>query len=151
MPIADVMPLRLVSVHPDETVHLAITRMLEDNVGCVAVVDAGRLVGVFSERDVLRLAGEGSAFTDVRVGDVMTREVVTVRPDDDVLEVANLMGARRIRHVPVMQGEHVLGMVGIRDVTRVLLERAYDRHDPNARDTARELLGRPQVRTSTAP
>lgn len=146
MPIADVMPLRLVSVHPDETVQLAISRMLEENVGCVAVVDDGRLVGVFSERDVLRLAGAGSAFADVRVGAVMTREVVTVRPDDDVFEVANLMGSRRIRHVPVLQGEHVLGMVGIRDVTRVLLERAYDRHDPNARDTARELLGRPQVR-----
>jgi CBS domain-containing protein len=148
MPIADVMPLRLVSVHPDESVQVAIARMLEDNVGCVAVVDEGRLVGVFSERDVLRLAGEGTAFTDVRIGAVMTRDVVTVRPDDDVLEVANLMGSRRIRHVPVLQGEHVLGMVGIRDVTRVLLERAYDRHDHNARDTARELLGRPQARTS---
>jgi CBS domain-containing protein len=148
MPIADVMPLRLVSVHPDEAVQVAITRMLEENVGCVAVVDDGRLAGVFSERDVLRMAGQGSSFSDVRVGDVMTRDVVSVRPDDDVLEVANLMGSRRIRHVPVVHGEHILGMVGIRDVTRVLLERAYERHDPTARDTARELLGRPPIRSS---
>jgi CBS domain-containing protein len=148
MPIADVMPLRLVSVRPDESVQLAIARMLEENVGSVAVVEGSKLVGIFTERDVLRLAGEGASFEDVAVGGVMTREVVTVGPDDDVLDVAHLMGERRIRHLPVVQDGHVLGIVGIRDVTRVLLERAYDRHDPAAHDTARELLRRPPRTTA---
>jgi len=142
MPIADVMPLRLVSVRPDESVQVAIARMLEENVGSVAVVEDGRLVGIFTERDVLRLAGDGQAFAEIMVGTVMTRSLVTVGPDDDVLQVAQLMGSRRIRHVPVVQGEHPLGIVGIRDVLRTLVERAYERHDLDARDTARELLQR---------
>ena len=142
MPIADVMPLRLVSVRPDESVQVAIARMLEENVGSVAVVEDGRLAGIFTERDVLRLAGTGTPFGEVDVGTVMTRGLVTVGPDDDVLQVAQLMGSRRIRHVPVVQGEHPLGIVGIRDVLRTLVERAYERHDPDARDTARELLQR---------
>jgi CBS domain-containing protein len=142
MPIADVMPLRLVSVHPEESVQVAIARMLEEAVGSVAVIEEGRLVGIFTERDVLRLAGEGAVFADVKVGAVMTRELVTIGPDDDVLSAARLMGERRIRHVPVVQDGLVFGIVGIRDVVRVLLERAYEHHDPEARDTARELLVR---------
>jgi CBS domain-containing protein len=142
MPIADVMPLRLVSVRPDESVQLAIARMLEEGVGSVAVVKEGRLVGIFTERDVLRLAGEGAAFPDVNVGDVMTRALLTIGPDDDVLAAARLMAERRIRHVPVVQDGLIFGIVGIRDILRVLLERAYEQHDPEARDTARELLAR---------
>ena len=91
---------------------------------------------------MLRLAGNGQAFAEMSVGTVMTRSLVTVGPDDDVLQVAQLMGSRKIRHVPVVQGEHPLGIVGIRDVLRTLVERAYERHDPDARDTARELLQR---------
>jgi CBS domain-containing protein len=142
MPIADVMPLRLVSVRPEESVRVAIARMLEENVGSVAVVGQGRLVGIFTERDVLRMAGEAAVFEDVKVGAVMTRDLVTIGPDDDVLAAARLMGERRIRHVPVVQDGLVFGIVGIRDVLRVLLERAYERHDDEARNTARELLVR---------
>lgn len=142
MPIADVMPLRLVNVRPEESVQVAISRMLEEGIGSVAVVEEGRLVGIFTERDVLRLAGEGAAFPDVNVGDVMTRGVVTIGPEDDVLAVARLMNERRIRHVPVVEDGRIFGVVGIRDVVRVLLERAYERRDPEARNTARELLTR---------
>ena len=141
--IADVMSLRVIAVSPDETVQVAILRMLEGNVGSVAVTAGGRLEGIFTERDVLSLAGDGSAFGEVRVGDVMTRQVLTVSPDDDVLSAAKLMGERRIRHLPVVEGGNVLGIVGIRDVMRSLLEIVWREHDAAARDTARELLGRP--------
>ncbi len=143
MPIADLMNMKLVSVLPKETVQLAIARMLEEGVGSVAVTDGGTLVGIFTERDVLRLAGEGTPFGEVRVGDVMTTELATIGPDDDVLAAARLMAERRIRHLPIVQGDLILGIAGIRDVMRVLLERAYERHDPEARDTARALLRRP--------
>ncbi len=142
MAVADVMNLRLVSVQPEETVQLAIARMLEENVGSVAVCEGSRLVGIFTERDVLRLAGEGTEFGDVRIGDVMTRSVVTISPDDDIIAAAHLMGERQIRHVPVVQGENVLGIVGIRDVLRTLVERLWREHDPDARATARDLLRR---------
>jgi CBS domain-containing protein len=73
---------------------------------------------------------------------VMTRNVVTVSPDVGVLAAARLMRERRIRHLPVVEGENVLGIVGIRDVLTVLGEWAWREHDDAARQTARELLGR---------
>ncbi len=140
--IADVMSLRVLTVTPDETVQLAIARMLEENVGSVAVCEGNHLVGIFTERDVLRLAGENSQLQELRVGDVMTRRVLTVSPDDDILGAGALMAERRIRHLPVVQDGMVMGIVGLRDVTRSLLELVWREHDVAARETARQLLKR---------
>ena len=142
MPISDVMRVRLVSVAPDETVQSAIARMVEAGVGSVAVCDGARLVGIFTERDVLRLVAERARLDGVRIGDVMTREVQTVSGDDDLLAAARLMGERRIRHLPVVQGDNVLGIVGIRDVLGALTERLWRSHDEEAHETMRELLSR---------
>src|SRR4051794_13210253 len=139
--IADVMTLRLVAVKPDESVQVAIGRMLEENVGSVAVCEESRLVGMFTERDVLRLAGQdGGGFVDTKVGDVMSRTLVTAAPDDDVLAAAQMMGERRIRHLPVVQDGNVLGLIGIRDVLRVLVETVWRERDEGARETAQGLL-----------
>ena len=146
--LADVMSLRVVSVRPGDHVRLAIARMLEGNVGSVAVCDeGGRLAGMFTERDVLRLAGEGDHFGDIRVGDVMTTAVVTLSPDDDVRDAARVMGEKQIRHLPVVQDGQVLGILGIRDVMRTLLELLWRDHDPEPREAARKLLNR----TPSAP
>jgi CBS domain-containing protein len=138
--IGDVMSMKLVSVRPDETVQVAIARMLEEEVGSVAVCDGNRLVGIFTERDVLRLAGQEGGFGDVKLGDVMTTALVTASPDDDVVGAARLMGERRIRHLPVVQGDNVLGLVGIRDVMRVLVETLWRERDEGVHETARGLL-----------
>ena len=140
--IADVMRLRVLTVTPDATVQLAIARMLEENVGSVAVCEGTHLVGIFTERDVLRLAGENSELQALRIGDVMTRRVLTVSPDDDILAAGALMAERRIRHLPVVQDGMVMGIVGLRDVTRSLLELVWREHDGAARETARQLLKR---------
>jgi CBS domain-containing protein len=140
--IADVMSLRVLTVTPDETVQLAIARMLEENVGSVAVCEGNHLVGIFTERDVLRLAGENTELQALRIGDVMTRRVLTVSPDDDILAAGALMAERRIRHLPVVQDGMVMGIVGLRDVTRSLLELVWRDHDGAARETARQLLKR---------
>jgi CBS domain-containing protein len=145
MAVADVMAFRVVTVSPDDTVQVAIGRMLEENVGSVAVCEGERLVGIFTERDVLRLAGEGPDFAAIRVADVMTRQLVTLSPDDDILGAARLMGERKIRHLPVLEGENLLGMVGIREVVRALVEHVWRTHDEEARERARELLDRPTV------
>jgi CBS domain-containing protein len=142
------MTFRVVTVKPDEPVRLAIARMLEESIGSVAICEGERLVGIFTERDVLRLAGEGSEFLDVRIGDVMTRNPVTLAPGDDVLEAARLMGERKIRHLPVLEGENLLGMVGVREVMRTLVERLWRTQDPEARERARELLGRSSTLSS---
>ena len=140
MAIGDVMRTRVVTVSIDDSVRLAVLRMLEEGVGSVAVCEGDRLVGIFTERDVLGLVGENTDLDDVRVGDVMTREPITVQADVAVLDAAQLMGERRIRHLPVVQGEHLLGMVGIRDVLGSLVERLWQTRDEQAHDTARALF-----------
>jgi len=149
MAVADVMAFRIVKVSPEDPVRVAIARMLEENVGSVAVCDDQRLVGIFTERDVLRLTSQGPDFDEVRVGDVMTTQLVTLSPDDDILDAARLMGEKKIRHLPVLEGENLLGMVGIREVVRVLLERLWRTHDPEARERARELLDQPSAPVSS--
>ena len=140
IPISNAMSVRVITVSPDDSVQMAIQRMMEEGIGAVAVCDGPRLAGIFTERDVLRLAAEGPDFTSIAVGDVMTTSPVTVSPDVGVLEAARLMGERRVRHLPVVEGENVLGMVGIRDVLTVLGEWAWREHDDDARQTARDLL-----------
>ena len=142
VPIADAMTVRVVTVRPEERVQVAIARMLEENVGAVVVCEGNRLVGIFTERDVLRLAGEGTAFGELRLGDVMTTRVQTLTPDVDITDAARLMRDKKIRHVPVVEGENVLGMVGIRDVMGALVERVWAAHDETAHETARGLLSR---------
>jgi CBS domain-containing protein len=72
----------------------------------------------------------------------MTRQLVTLSPGDDILDAARLMGERKIRHLPVLEGENLLGVVGIREVVRALVERLWRTHDEEARERARELLDR---------
>jgi FOG: CBS domain len=141
MPVSDAMTVRVVSVEPQATVQEAIARMLEEGIGAVAVCDGPQLVGIFTERDVLRVAGEGSLFGEIAVETVMTKRPVTVAPDDDLLGAAQLMADKRIRHLPVCQGDFLIGMIGIRDVLGRLLEQVANQDD-NARATARTLLAR---------
>ena len=140
MAIGDVMRTRVVTVNADDSARLAVLRMLEEGVGSVAVCEGGRLIGIFTERDVLGLAGEGTDLDVVRVGDVMTREPLTVDVGVAVLDAARLMGERKIRHLPVVEGDHLLGMVGIRDVLGSLVERLWQTRDSAAHDTARTLF-----------
>ena len=141
--IADVMSTRVVQSEPGESVREAARRMGDAGIGSVAVCDGSRLVGIFTERDVLRLVAQGDDLDRVRVGDAMTARVITASPDDDIMSVARLMGERRIRHLPVVQGENLLGMIGIRDVLGALAEALWRTHDDTVHETARDLLARP--------
>lgn len=130
----------MVAVDTDDSARLAVLRMLEEGVGAVAVCEEGRLVGIFTERDVLTLSGDGTDLDAVRVGDVMTRNPFTVDAGAAVLDAARLMGEKKIRHLPVVEGEHLLGMVGIRDVLGSLVERLWQAHDEAAHETAKALF-----------
>ncbi len=140
MAIGDVMRTRVVAVNGEVSARLAVLRMLEEGVGAVAVCEEGKLVGIFTERDVLGLAGDGTDLDAVRVGDVMTPRPFTVDAGVAVLDAAKLMGEKKIRHLPVVEGEHLLGMVGIRDVLGSLVERLWQTHDPAAHETAKALF-----------
>ena len=136
------MTVRVVSVEPQVLVQDAIEQMLEANVGSVVVCDSDGLKGIFTERDVLRLAGAGGDFSRRRVGDVMTRDVFTVAPDDAILDAAALMQQHNVRHLPVVEGGNVVGVLGIREALRTCVERLWRDHDADAHDTARALLKR---------
>jgi CBS domain-containing protein len=141
IPVVDVMTTQLISVGPGDTAAEAIRRMVAATVGSAVVLEGSLLVGIFTERDVLRLAAEGTSFESTRVGDVMTPSPKTIGPDDDILDASRVMAELRVRHVPVAVAGQVLGVVGIRDVVRVLLERAFRGQDGTAHATARDLLG----------
>lgn len=108
------------SVGPDLSV-LAVTKILrEKRIGAVLVCDgAGALLGVFSERDIVRaLATEGMDILGKEVRTLMTREVVTCRPTDTVDWVMALMTERRVRHIPVLENGALVGLVSIGDVVK---------------------------------
>jgi CBS domain-containing protein len=140
MAIGDVMRTRVVTVNTGDSARIAVLRMLEEGVGSVAVCESGRLIGIFTERDVLGLAGDGTDLDQIRIDDVMTRDPLTVDARVAVLDAARLMGERRIRHLPVVEGELLLGMVGIRDVLGSLVERLWQSKDSDAHETARSLF-----------
>jgi CBS domain-containing protein len=142
MSVADVMTVRVVQAVPEESAREAIRKMLAANVGSIAICEGPRLVGIFTERDVLRLAGEAVDLDVTLVRDVMTADPITIQAEGDIVAAARIMSERRIRHLPVMQGENILGVVGIRDVMGALVERLWREGDPDARETARELLRR---------
>ena len=140
MPIADVMTTRLVQAEPDETVREAIRRMSDAGVGSIAVCEGSRLVGILTERDVLSLAARGVDFDGLRVREAMTDRVFTISPDADIVATARLMGERHVRHLPVVEGENLLGIVGIRDVLGALAEVLWRTQDDAVHETARSLL-----------
>lgn len=104
-------------VRPDDSVFAALELLARYEVGALMVMDGARLVGVFSERDYTRkVALQGRSSKDTRVEEIMTRHVVTVGPRTGTRACMSLMSDKRIRHLPVMEGGTVLGMISIRDI-----------------------------------
>jgi len=108
---------RVYQVPPDLLVFDGLKLLAEYEVGAVVVMDKGRLVGVLSERDYTRkVALQGKNSREIRVADIMTRDVVTVTPQTGTNTCMALMSQKKIRHLPVLDGDQVLGMISIRDI-----------------------------------
>ncbi len=120
--VSRLSPTPPLGVEPGQAVADAVALMRENKVGCVLVCRDGRLVGIFTERDVLRLAGEGARFEDLQVREVMTPRPITISPDDDVLAAAELLGERRIRHLPVCDDRGLCGIVSIGDLVKARID-----------------------------
>ena len=113
---------RLVSVSPDTTVLDALKLMAEKEIGAVLVIEGELLAGIFSERDYARkvvLHGKSSKDTPVR--EIMTDEVVCVRPEQTIEDCMGLMTDKRIRHLPVFDSKNVVGVISIGDVVKEML------------------------------
>lgn len=122
--LRDVMrPGFLFTVQRDATVAQAARVMAANNVGIVIVLDGGRLVGVFSERDVVRrVVDRGLDAARTPVADVMTAELVVADADDDYQSAMRQMDQANIRHLPVVSEGRLLSMISIRDLLRVELQ-----------------------------
>ena len=109
---------RVHSTSPDMSVLDAVEKMNDHKIGALVVMDGDDVVGMFTERDVLRrVVGQERSPSSTRVGDVMTSEVVCCRPDADLDDVSTIMKNRRVRHVPVCDGGgQLVGMISMGDV-----------------------------------
>ena len=113
----------LLTVEPAVTVLDVARRMVERNVGAVLVLEAGGLVGIMTERDVLRAVARGLR-DDATVADCMTRDPETIAPDDPLSLAATMMIHGGFRHLPVVEGGGVVGILSIRDLVQVLEDSA---------------------------
>ena len=125
-PVSELLKKRdgtLWHVRPDTSVFEALQLLADYEVGALMVMEGGALVGVFSERDYTRkiaLQGRNSRITPV--AEIMTRQVLTVAPGATTRDAMVLMSARKVRHLPVLEGSTVLGMISIRDILDDIIE-----------------------------
>ena len=147
MRVEDFMTRRVITITPDTTLLAAAKLMLEHRVGGFPVVDpSGHIIGVFSESDLLREEGEqGSPWLDIMVGqdekpaaalqldtrkvaEIMTRQLVTIAPDASIATACRLLHDHRLRRLPVVDGEKLVGMIARADLVRAVARSAVPFH-----------------------
>ena len=116
-------PQQVLSIQPQAKVFDALMLMAEKDVGALVVLEGEKLVGIFSERDYARkVVLQGRSSKDTRIRDIMTSRVAYARPDQSVEECMAVMTEKRIRHLPVMEGEQMLGIISIGDLVKAIIE-----------------------------
>jgi CBS domain-containing protein len=120
--VAELMNKGLLSVGPSITVAEAATMMGERRVGSALVMDGDALLGIFTERDIVRALGEHFDAAKHQVSEWMTRDPITVPPDTPAKDALKTMLDGGFRHLPVLDGEQVIGVVSMRDLSGLKLE-----------------------------
>ena len=121
--IADRPARSVVTVAATDSARSAIALLAKHRIGALPVMDGGRCIGIFSERDVIYcLAREGAAALDRAVSELMTETPITVTPQTDVLEALSLVTRRRVRHLPVVEDDAFVGFVSIGDLVKFRIE-----------------------------
>jgi CBS domain-containing protein len=122
MKVQEILSVKGDRVHttaPDATLSSAIAKLVECNVGSLLVCDGDDMVGIVSERDILRAcAAHKRPLEELTVREHMSSKLITGTPDDDVADVMGLMTARRIRHLPIVKDGQLAGMISIGDVVK---------------------------------
>ena len=120
--VQDVMSAQLVSISATASVAEAATIMGERQIGSILVLEGESLAGIFTERDIVRALSQHHDAAGHQLGDWMTRDPVTVTSDTPVQDALDRMLAGGFRHLPVMEGGSVIGVVSIRDLSRATSE-----------------------------
>lgn len=112
----------VLTVRPDQPVHEALENMAKVSAGTSVVMDGGEVVGIFSERDVIRkVVLQGKDIDSVHVQDIMSSSLTTVSPESSLDQCMKLMTDKRIRHLPVLRDKQLCGIVSIGDVVKYLI------------------------------
>lgn len=126
MKVADILHSKgntVYSVKDDITVYEALKIMGEKNIGALLVMDGQQLKGIISERDYARkIILKGKTSHETLVKDIMTEKIISVQPEDNIEKCMELMSGRRIRHLPVLKNEEVVGIISITDVVTAIIE-----------------------------
>ena len=111
------------TIQPSATLATVAQRLRLENIGALVVVEGGSMVGMVSERDVVRAFAEHRAATsEIKVAEVMARDVVSCRPDDSLTRILALMTRHRVRHLPVLDGGRLAGLISIGDAVKHRLD-----------------------------
>jgi CBS domain-containing protein len=124
--LGDVMTKDVLTVAPEDTIGEAAQKMTDQGVGAVVVSDFGRLIGIFTERDLMRAVAGRVHPSEGRVREWMTPDPLTMSEDAAVEEAGQAMIERGFRHIPVVAGERAVGIVSIRDVAEWRLKERTD-------------------------
>lgn len=122
MKVSDIMTQAIVTDAAEDTVAQAAVKMREQQTGSLLIMDSDRLLGIFTERDLVKSVATGQDPNSVRLKDIMTTDIVTISPNMTLHEAAEVMAAKWIRHLPVVQDDKVLGMVSQRDLAGYLAQ-----------------------------
>jgi CBS domain-containing protein len=126
--IAELNPAYPHQVSPVVPLKDAVGILVKHGIGCVLVVEAGRLVGIFSERDLLRRVGDRyQEFRDQPISDFMTSRPVSLQASDTVAFALHHMDVGDYRHIPICRDEHPAGIISVRDIMSFLVSHAYDK------------------------
>jgi CBS domain-containing protein len=121
--VGDLMPARMVSTSPDSPIAEAAAAMVREGVGSAVVMQGPFLAGILTERDVLKAAASGTDLTTVPVSAWMTRDPQSAAPGTPVEEAAQIMLLNGFRHLPVVEGRRVHGVVSLRDLFSARISR----------------------------
>lgn len=111
------------SINSGTTVYNALELMFEKSIGALLVVDNGKFVGIFTERDYARkLILKGKSSKDTLIREVMTERPITVTPDTSIEDCMKIMTDRKIRHLPVMEHDGLVGLISVGDVVKFIIE-----------------------------
>lgn len=111
--------VNVITIGPQETIRAALVLLAEHNIGALVVVEGpGAPIGIVSERDIVRALARAESILVQPIASIMTREVIIGTPQDDLVAVGNTMTDRRIRHLPVIEGGRLVGIVSIGDIVK---------------------------------
>jgi CBS domain-containing protein len=125
-PVSRVMSWPVATIDHDATLEAAAEALAADNIGVLLVLRDGALAGILSERDVVVHVAAGADLSHLRVGEVMAGDLVTVPPDASIAAAARTMAEADVRHLPVLDGQLIAGLVSIRDLVPVLADGVGD-------------------------